>query len=142
MKNPQLIMEHLEYFLADPDRGVLGLVDEFLAAARQQDIRLGWQAGCFYVIFLEGGSWRRIELPLRKSVVRAALARIAALCNERSPGSVSPYGGQGEVAIDADPSRVIRATFVNTPETQSLELASVSSEVLSLVSLSEDKSSS
>ena len=141
MNNPQLIMDHMEYYLADPGRGVLGLDDDFMAAARQQDIRLGWQDGCFSVIFLEGTSLRRIEVPLRKSVARAALARIAALCNERSPASVSPYGGQGEVAIDADTSKVIRATFVNTPETQSLELASVSSEVVSLVSLSEAKSS-
>jgi hypothetical protein len=35
---------------------------------------------------------------------------------------------------------VIRATFVNTPEIQSLELTSVSIEVVSLVNLSDAKS--
>ena len=141
MKDPSPMLEHLESILADPDRGVLGLVDELLKASRQHDIQLGWQAGFVSVVFLEGGHSRRIEVALGRSVVRATLARIAALCNERSPGSVSPYGGQGIVAIDADPSTAIRATFVNTPETQSLELASVSSEVVSLVSPSHAKSS-
>jgi hypothetical protein len=50
---------------------------------------------------------------------------VAALCNERMPISVSPYGGRGEVAVDADPARVIRVAFVNTPEEQSLELTPV-----------------
>jgi hypothetical protein len=140
MKNPRPIMERLELFFADPDRGVLDLVDEILGAARQQDLRLGWQAGCFSVVFLEGSTWRRFEVLLQKSVVRAALARIAVLCNERNPGSVSPYGGQGEVAIEADPSKVIRATFVNTHQTQSLELACVSTGVKSCISPSHVKS--
>jgi hypothetical protein len=141
MINPRPILEHLERALADPDRGILGLVDELLTASREQDIRIEWQAGSCQVISPNGELPDRIEVPLKKSVVRAALARIAALCNERKPGSVSPYGGQGEIAIDADPSKAIRATFVNTPETQSLELACASSEVVSLVGLSETKSS-
>lgn len=127
--------------MADPGRGVVGLVDELLAASLQQDIRVEWQAGICRVSFLNGEVPDRVEVPLRKAVVGAALARIATLCNERLPGSVSPYGGQGFVAIDADPSILIRATFVNTPETQSLELASVSSEVITPVGLSHAKSS-
>ena len=140
MNDPRPILDRLERVLGNPDRGVLGLVDELVGASREQDLRLGWQAGRCYVIFPGRDSSDRIEVPLRKSVVRAALARIAVLCNERSPGSVSPYGGQGEIAIDADPSKAIRATFVNTPETVSLELASVSSEVAALVGLSRIKS--
>ena len=60
-----------------------------------------------------------------KSVFRAALARIATLCNERNPNSVSPYGGAGELTVDAGPPLVIRVQFVNTPDEQSLELAAV-----------------
>ena len=78
---------------------------------------------------------------LRKPVIRAALARIAVLCNERRPGSVSPYGGHGEIAMDADRSKAIRATIVNTPETLSLGLACVPSEVVSLIGLSQSESS-
>jgi hypothetical protein len=141
MKIPCPSLDHLESALAEPGRGVIGLVDELLAASLQHNVRVEWQAGICRVSFLYGELPDRIEVPLRKSVVRAALARIAALCNERSPGSVSPYGGRGIVEIDAGLSRAIRAVFVNTPETQSLDLASVSPEVVSLVSFSNDKSS-
>jgi hypothetical protein len=82
----------------------------------------------------------QIEVALRKTVVRATPARIAALCDERCPDSVSPHGGQGYVAIAVDPSKLIRATFVNTPETMNLDLASVSSEVITGVGLSHVKS--
>jgi hypothetical protein len=133
MNNPQLIMDRLEYYLADPDRGVLGLVDCFLAAARVQDIRLEWQAGSFSAVFLQGGNSRRMQVPLPKSVFRAALVRLAALCNERCPGSVSPYGGEGEIAIDDDSSKVIRVIFANTGETVSVELAVVSPIAVSSV---------
>jgi hypothetical protein len=141
MNNSRPSLEHLGNVLADPERGVLGLVDELLMMSRDQDIRIEWQSGICHVIFFGRDLSDRIEVPLRKSVVRASFARIAALCNERSPGSVSPYGGHGEVAIDAEPLRVIRATFVNTPDLLSLELASASSEAVSLVSLSVAKSS-
>jgi hypothetical protein len=67
-------------------------------------------------------------VPLRKSVVRAALARIAVLCNQLNPNSVSPYGGQGELLIGADSTTAMRVVFVNTPDEQSLELAPLRNE--------------
>ena len=48
--------------------------------------------------------------------------RLAALCNEQSPGSVSPYGGEGELSIGTNPSAVFRVAFTNTPGEQVLEL--------------------
>src|SRR5437660_10757423 len=80
-----------------PGRGILGLVDDLLAASREQDIRLGWQAGRCQVSISRAEPPMRIEVPVQKSVVRAVLARVAALCNERVPNSVSPYRGLGEV---------------------------------------------
>jgi hypothetical protein len=124
MSHPSSPSERLERALADTSRGVLGLVDELLAVSRQQDIQLDWQAGRCRVSF-PGGPPDRIEAPLPRSVFRVALARVAALCNERVPNSVSPYGGQGEVTIGSDPPTAIRAVFVNTPEKQSLDLAPV-----------------
>jgi len=63
-----------------------------------------------------------LDVPLRKSTFRAILARVAVLCNERVPNSVSPYGGQGELAMGANPTVVFRVAFVNTPAAQKLEL--------------------
>jgi hypothetical protein len=120
--------ERLIRGLATPTRGILGLVDDLLAAAREHGLRLEWHAGHCRVRFLEGGLADWIEVPLSKSVVRAALVRVAVLCNERKPNSVSPYGGLGEVMIGADPATALRVAFINTPEEQWLELVRVSSD--------------
>jgi hypothetical protein len=64
-----------------------------------------------------------LDLPLRKGVIRAILAWVAALCNERQPGSVSPYGGRGEIHLGPSPQAVFSADFINTAAEQSLRLA-------------------
>lgn len=123
MIDPSSPSERLKHALADPSRGVLGLVDELLAVFCQRDLRLDWRADLCRVSLAGGGPVDRVDVALPKSVIRAALARVAALCNEHQPNSVSPFGGQGEVVIGAGPSKAIRAVFVNTPDRQSLELA-------------------
>jgi hypothetical protein len=122
MNMPLTSPERLSRALTTPARGILGLVEDLLAMSREHGLQLDWQAGHCRVRFLEGGPAAWIEVPLRKSVVRAALARVAVLCNQRNPNSVSPYGGQGELLAGADPTTAIRVTFVNTPDEQSLEL--------------------
>jgi hypothetical protein len=62
------------------------------------------------------------DVPLPKSVFRAILARLAALCNERTPNSVSPYRGEGECSVGTNPPVVFRVAFVNTPGEQRLEV--------------------
>ncbi|HEX7379169.1 MAG TPA: hypothetical protein VF278_18755 [Pirellulales bacterium] len=57
---------------------------------------------------------------LPRSAFRALLARIAALCNEFAPSSVSPYGGEGRFAVGASSLRV---AFVNRPGEQRLSLS-------------------
>ena len=125
MSLPTSLPSRLEHVFAGPKLGVLGLVDELLAAARQREIRLTWRAGRCLVEFEGGGSPDRFEVSLPKSVVRAILARVATLCNQRHPDSVSPFGGQGELIIEADRPETIRVAFANTPEIQSLELIRV-----------------
>ncbi len=129
MSKQSSLSERLRRALTTPVHGVLGLVDELLAASCEQDIHLGWQAGRCHVN-IKVGSLDQIEVPVPKSVIRAALARVAALCNERIPNSVSPYGGLGEVTVDTDPAKVIRIQFVNTPEEQRLDLARMRIEEL------------
>ena len=113
-----------------PSRPVVGLVDDLLAACQEQGVRLDWQDGRCRVRSLEGGPEGVIDVPLRKSVFRAILARVAVLCNERNPNSVSPYGGQGELSIGTDPTMVFRLEFANTPDEQRLELARVRPEAV------------
>jgi hypothetical protein len=64
-----------------------------------------------------------MELPLPKSVFRAILARLAAMCNERIPDSVSPYGGEGELSVGTDPPAIFRVAFTNTAGGQRLDVS-------------------
>lgn len=112
----------------NPTHGILGLVDDLLTISREQGIQLDWQAGRCRVRLCEGASTNWIEVPMRKSVVRAALARIAVLCNQQKPNSVSPYGGKSELMVGVDPTVPICVEFVNTPDEQHLELASLQYE--------------
>lgn len=108
--------------LEQPTRGVVGLVDDLLRVCRERGLQLDWQADRCRMRS-EGGDWEELtDLPLRKSVFRAILARIAALCNERKPDSVSPYGGQGEISTGPDSPAVFRVAFVNTASEQKLQL--------------------
>ena len=106
-------------------------MDELLAAAVEHGFSLDWHAGNCRVRFHDGGPVDPVEVPIRSSVIRAALARVAVLCNERHSHSVSPYGGQGELVVGTDPGTPLRVVFVNTPDEQRLEVAPVRSPVVS-----------
>jgi hypothetical protein len=130
MNTPLTLAEQLIGALTTPTRGVLGMVDDLLAMSRENGIQLDWHAGHCRVRFRDVGPAGWIQVPLRKSVVRAALARVAVLCNQRIPNSVSPYGGQGELLVGTDPTTAMRVAFVNTPDEQSLELACMRKEAV------------
>jgi hypothetical protein len=117
------IPEVVRRALANPTRGVVGLVDDLLAVCLEHGLQLDWQADRCRVRS-PGGDWEEVvDVPLRKSAFRAILARVAALCNEHVPNSVSPYGGQGELSVGEN-AAVFRVTFDNTPAEQRLELIS------------------
>ncbi|MCI0377982.1 MAG: hypothetical protein L0215_10270 [Gemmataceae bacterium] len=98
------------------------MVDELLQVCRQHGLQLDWQSDRCRVRSV-GRDWEELlDEPLRKSVFRAILARVATLCNKQIPNSVSPYGGHGELSVGPKPAAVFRAEFVNTPIEQKLEL--------------------
>jgi hypothetical protein len=121
MNDPSSLSARLSRSLASPSHGVTGFVDELLGASREQDIRLSWRAGHCQISIPRIDPPENVEVPVQKSVIRAVLARVATLCNDCIPNSVSPYRGVGAVAIDSTNS--IRVEFVNTPDEQSLELS-------------------
>lgn len=67
-----------------------------------------------------------VRVPLPKSVFRAVLARLAALCNEQKAGAVSPYGGLGQIVIGTEPSKVVSVSFTNTTAEQTVVIRSLS----------------
>jgi hypothetical protein len=112
----------LQSAIEHPSRGVVGIVDDLLNVCWKYGLQLDWQANRCRVRSA-GSDWVDLpELSIRQSSFRAVLARIAALCNEQSSGSVSPYGGQGELSVGTNPPVVFEIAFVNTPEEQRLEL--------------------
>jgi hypothetical protein len=110
-----------------PTRGVVGIVDDLLAVCGETGVQLGWDAERCEVRIPGAASGELLEVPLRKSVFRAILARVAVLCNQQSPNSVGPYGGHGELSVGATPARVFKVAFANTPGEQKLELTPVQS---------------
>lgn len=121
-EQPVPIFDRLRQVLMQPTNGVVGLVDDLLTLCGQHGLQLDWQADRCRVRS-PGGAWHDLlHVPFRKSVFRAILARIAALCNEQVPSSVSPYDGQGELLAGADPPVTILVAFANTTAEQRLEL--------------------
>ena len=120
--NEQFLIDRLTHALTRPDRGVVGLVDELLAVASQSELELTWIADRCQITLTTANPPEQVAGPMPRSVVRAILARIAALCKESHPDSVSPYRGRGEVAFETDPTIAIAVQFENTTDQQSLTL--------------------
>ena len=103
----------------------IAIRDALLRLCQEHGLQLNWRDGQCRVRSSAGGSEEVVETPLRTSVFRAILARLAALCNEREANAVSPYGGQCELSIGTDPVTFLRVSFANTPDEQWLELTPV-----------------
>jgi hypothetical protein len=73
----------------------------------------------------ESGIERVIDRPVRKSVFRAILARVATLCSERVPNLVSHYGGQAEFPLSAGSDMFLKVAFTNTSSEQRLKVTPV-----------------
>ena len=134
--------EGLQKAFTPTAHGIVGLVDQLLAFCQIQDAVFEWREGQLRCRPIEGEGGT-VEVPLPKAAFRPILARVAALCNQYKPDSVSPYGGEGEIAAGGDPPSVFRVTFTNTPSTQRLEVREGRGEalenVLSLLRQSNDR---
>ena len=115
------LAEALRRALLHPTNGIVGLVDELLKLCPESGLELDWQDESCRAYTFENHR-ELMEVPLRKSVFRAILARVAAICNDRNANAVSPYGGVGELSVVAHPATVLRVSFVNTTAEQRLTL--------------------
>jgi hypothetical protein len=109
----------IQQIILQPAHGIVGLVDDLLAACADHRLQLEWQGSSCRLTSVESDWTDVIELPVRKSVFRAILARVAALCNEQRPDTVSPYGREADMMIGSS-GAVLRAAFVNTVAEQTL----------------------
>lgn len=115
----------LESAFEHPTGGVVGLVDDLLRLCPEQGLQFHWQADRCRIRSPANGSEDLLNCHLGKSVFRAILARLATLCNQRTPNSVSPFGGQGELLIGVGPPTIFKVAFTNTTDEQELELIPV-----------------
>lgn len=112
--------EKLSDALLHPNGGIIGLVDQLVELCPREGLRLEWEKGQLRGYVPSEGD---VPLPpVRQSVFRAMLARVASICNERSPSTVSPYGGEALLTTEGqdDPLMV---SFSNTAQEQTLDLA-------------------
>jgi hypothetical protein len=115
----ETIQDGLRRAFTPTPRGIVGLTEqllEFCAGGEAEFKRVGDECVCR---FTGNGDTQESTVPLPPAAFRTILARIAALCNEHSPNSVTPYGGTGLLAVKGSPLKVI---FVNTAAEQRLEL--------------------
>src|SRR4051812_16731720 len=108
MVSVPLWFTRFRHTLIHPTNGIAGLVNDLLAVSRDHSLKLDWQAKRCQVRFFGGDREEQIDVPIRRSVFRAILARMATLCKERPPNAVSPYGGQGELSVASNPGGLIR----------------------------------
>lgn len=125
MSSPSSFLESVGNAFRPTDRGVVGLVDDLLRLCSEQGLELDWHADQCRVRSLGVEPEECVDLPLPQSVFRAALARLAALCNDRNPRSVSPYGGEAELMVGDDPPTVCRVAFTNTSSKQRVRLTPI-----------------
>lgn len=116
------LTDQLRKALGPNPGGVVGLVDDLLRVCRGNRVRLDYRDDHCHVRSLGADENDLVDVPMPRATFRAVLARVAALCNERVPGSVTPYHGDGELAITSGPPAVFRVAFTNTTLEQRLEL--------------------
>ncbi len=126
MTRSQTVEDCLRRAFEPARRGVVGLTEQLLEAFAGGDVefeRVGDRCVCRWDA--DGGT-QETTVPLPPAAFRTILARIAMLCIERSPNSVTPYRGESLLTVDGGTTKVVRVAFVNTPEKQQLNLKSVS----------------
>lgn len=122
MNTASHIAEELRSALTHPRDGVVGLVEDLLAICQKHNLQINWQNDRCRMCS-SGDAWEELmDLPIRKSIFRAILARIAVLCNEKNPNAATAYGGRCEWLTDDNPPTMFRVLFTNTPAEQRLEL--------------------
>lgn len=109
-------------FRPNPD-GVVGMVDGVLDVGRGHEFSMTFDDEAHAVSVRVGNE--AVRVPVRKSVFRAALARVAALCDAPGRDIGSPYEGGGEIAFATPSPAAVRVAFKNTPDSQHLSVSPV-----------------
>lgn len=108
--------------LPRPPGGVVAFVDVLVRAALHASLEVQWKDGHVLLRHIDAVPSEDAVLSISKAAVRAALARVAVLCNEGRAESASPYRGVGTIFVDGN-SQGIDIQFENTADCVRLELS-------------------
>lgn len=122
MSANQDLRASLRRILLQPTNGVVGIGDALVELADAHELHLDWHFESGRVRVFGGCRDILVDEPYRKSVFRAILARVAQICCDRGPADISPYGGNAEFMTGPSAETLVRVAFVNTPDTQRLDL--------------------
>jgi hypothetical protein len=128
-----MVHDCLRRAFAPTQGGIVRLTEQLLAACVGGEVefeRVKDRCVCRWTV---SGDVQEATAPLPPAAFRTILARIAVLCNQRSPDSVTPYGGEGQLALAGQPSTVFQVAFVNTPDKQHMKLKSLAAEAFDIV---------
>jgi hypothetical protein len=125
MSNSTLAQVALRQAIEHPKDGFVGIVNDMLSVCRDHALQIDWRDNRCHIKSVRDESEAVLEMPLRKSIFRAILARVATLCDEQSPGTFSPYGGSGTLVVGSDARLIIQASWVNTTVEQCLNLTCI-----------------
>ncbi|MGH9676459.1 MAG: hypothetical protein ACRD36_05100, partial [Candidatus Acidiferrum sp.] len=122
MSTASAYSEKLQKAMVNPTGGVVGLVHELLSVCGEHALEVDWR-GAILRVRAQKGDWEDlIDTALRQSIKRAILSRVAVLCNERNPNSMSSYGGESVLRLTPSSPKSFRVVIVNTTEEQVLHL--------------------
>jgi hypothetical protein len=99
MIHPTLFADRVQMAFHPTPRGVVGLVDDLLGLCRHYQLQMRFQDGHCVIRRLGAEAEESLDITVPKSVFRAAIARVAAICNEQRPESVTPYRGEGNITL-------------------------------------------
>ena len=131
MIHPTLFADRVQMAFHPTPRGVVGLVDDLLGLCRHYQLQMRFQDGHCVIRRLGAEAEESLDITVPKSVFRAAIARVAAICNEQRPESVTPYRGEGNITLlppdlqcseKESPPSTCYVSFTNTPFDQHLEI--------------------
>lgn len=104
----------LQRDLSTPSDGIRSVAKTLIEAAQNYDMTLNWDNGRCLVTVKNDSVSESIEVPLRRSVIRATLAHLATLCKADHPDALSPYGGEGRITLNEHSGSHL-IVFVNSP---------------------------
>jgi hypothetical protein len=126
----QMLPDCLRGAFAPTQHGIVGLTEQLLAACVGGDVGFERVEDRCVCRWTANGDTQEATVPLPPAAFRTILARIAVLCNERNPKSVTPYGGEGLLALQGHPATVFQVAFMNTPNKQQLKLKSLGADAV------------